>query len=1025
LDIINTSPHLNNPMKLFFSHLAPSAKAHFLAGRFISGDRSVLFICLKSSEIDDFKQDLLSFSGGKFEIVTYPADVKEQRIIAAKTLSENVKTAVITTFEGLQTKTLSKNNLINSELKFVSGNTYKYSELAAQLSALGYKREKFTEDKNQFSVRGEVVDIWPSSADFPVRLNFEFDTVSTIKTFDPSTQLSSGQYLKEVTVLSLGGADSNISEDTPITNYTNNAEIYFDSPTDYESKFDLLINDPLNKQAKSAGYKTLSAFNGNVKYFLDSIKGFLQENIKVEVFCANIGEQERLTDAFYDIAVNTDNVKFTILPLTKSFYYETGKTLYISSTEVLYKRKPVNFPRITAGRRLEGIWEISAGDYVVHERYGIGKYIGLKKIARDTSVAEYLCIEYLKGDKLYIPPQELKSVKKYIGVEGVRPKLYSMDGAVWERIKSNAREAAAKFAKELLALYAARTKVVRTPLLNETMWEKELKDTFAYDETPDQLKAIEDVADDFKKPYPMERLVCGDVGFGKTEVAIRAAFKVVASGAQACVLVPTTVLAEQHFNTFSGRLAPFPANVCMLSRFQTKTQQKKIIEDVKKGACDIVIGTHRLLQKDIEFKALGLLIIDEEHRFGVAQKEKIKKLKTNVDILMLSATPIPRTLSQAMNGLRDLSVIETPPFGRLPIETAVSAYDINLIKKIIEAELSRSGQVFYVYNEVATILTKEAEIKKLVPYAKTGVIHGQMKAKDIENVMWKFLNLEIDVLIATTIIESGIDIPSVNTMIIEEAENFGLSQLYQLRGRVGRDKQKAFCYLFYSDKNLTEEAEKRLEAISEFSELGSGFRLALKDLEIRGAGGLLSANQHGFVRDVGYDMFAKLLEEESEKIRGGAAKISAPAVTEISLNTAAFINESYIEEDEMRIMFYRRLTEAQTFEELDKIKSELTDRFGALTSEIETLFEIARLRLTANKLGISLISEDENYLYVHFDSGADFKNFDVMKFVKAFPNAEFLNARYAFKLKKGATPPMPYLKNFLAELPKYGVKIKP
>ena len=1033
-------------MKLFLSHLNGAAKAHFLANRLNSAGSSgrVLFVCLKDEqETDDFGLDISTFADGKFEITSYPKDSSKLRIAAASVLSTSEgKIVVITTPEGLLAKTLSKDSLENFQLKLIDGKTYNYSELPLKLSTLGYTREKFTEDKNQFSVRGEVLDIWPSGYDMPVRINFDFNAISSIKTFESASQLSTKNYLDEVTVLSLGGNSAH--ETALITDYASGGKIYFDAMpqnlTELESKFknfDFLINDPLNSKAQSAGYKALSGTQllaggnmggsaGNLKHFADSIKNFISQNAVVEIFCATEGERERISDVFFDENINSENIIFKIAKLSESFYLESERRLFVSSTQALYKRKPVSFPKISGGRRLEGIWEINSGDYVVHERYGIGKYTGLKKIARAASISEYLCVEYKGGDKLYIPPQELKSVKKYIGVEGVRPKLYSMDGSAWERLKSNAREAAAEFAKELLALYARRQNITRPPIMAETIWEKELKDSFPFEETPDQLKAIADVSEDFKKPYPAERLICGDVGFGKTEVAVRAAFKIVEAGFQVAVLVPTTVLAQQHYNTFTARLAMFPTNISMLSRFQTKARQGEIVENIKKGACDIVIATHRILQKDIKFKNLGLLIIDEEHRFGVAQKEKIKKLKTNVDILMLSATPIPRTLSQSLNGIRDLSVIETPPLGRLPIETSVAPYNITLVKKIIEAELSRGGQVFYVYNEVATILNKAQEIQNLGTSARVGVIHGQMKPADIESIMWKFLNLEYDVLIATTIIESGIDIPSVNAMIIEEAENFGLSQIYQLRGRVGRDRQKAFCYLFYNSKNLTDEASKRLEAIAEFGELGSGFRLALKDLEIRGAGGLLSSSQHGFVRDVGYDMFAKLLDEESAKIRG-AKGASKEVITEINLECAAFINENYIEEDDIRILFYRRLTESQTEKELSEIKAELRDRFGAPTPEIEMLFEIAGLRLQANKKGITLISEDDNYIYVHFEDTCEFKNFDIMSFIKDYPNAEFLSAKFAFKLKKALahgkiTQTMLYLKTFLDDMPKYGIK---
>jgi transcription-repair coupling factor (superfamily II helicase) len=707
--------------------------------------------------------------------------------------------------------------------------------------------------------------------------------------------------------------------------------------------------------------------------------------------------------------------------LSQGFCLEKEKLICISSREMLYKKKPASFPKIKGGRRLEGIWEISAGDYVVHEKYGIGRYVGLKTISRDNSVSEYLCVEYRNGDKLYVPPDEIKAVKKYVGVEGIKPKLYSMDTLAWERVKSRVREAAKEFAKELLKLYAQRSLIKRKPFGPQTNWEKELKDSFPYEETLDQLKAIEDIDNDFQKPYPMERLVCGDVGFGKTEVAVRASFKVVQEGMQAAVLSPTTVLAQQHYNTFHQRLSIFPTKVAVISRFQTKLKQKEILKDFEDGHVDIIIGTHRLLQKDVNFKNLGLLIVDEEHRFGVKQKEKIKSVKKNIDILMLSATPIPRTLSSALSGFRDLSLIETPPFGKLPIETSLSLYDDGMIKKIIEAELSRNGQVFYVYNKVETILTKAESIKKIVPGIRLDVIHGKMKSKDIENVMWKFTNLEIDVLLATTIIESGLDIPSVNTMIIDEAENFGLSQLYQLRGRIGRGAEKAYCYLIYKDKNLSDEAAKRLEAIKEFSELGSGFRLALKDLEIRGAGGILSSNQHGFIRDIGYDMFAKLLEEEGRKVKGDILEVKEDKkITSIDLRMDALIPSTYIEDENIRILFYRKLSNAVNEDALGKVRNELIDRFGKIPQETQILFEAAKLRIAAEKFNIETISEDDNYIYLYFCQEGDFSRLDISKFISDYSDVvEFMSGRrYSFKLNKNkiSENSIDYIKRFIARL---------
>jgi transcription-repair coupling factor (superfamily II helicase) len=532
--------------------------------------------------------------------------------------------------------------------------------------------------------------------------------------------------------------------------------------------------------------------------------------------------------------------------------------------------------------------------------------------------------------------------------------------------------------------------------------ERELADSFIYQETPDQAKAIEDVNSDFARDFPMERLVCGDVGYGKTEVALRAAFKVVSGGKQAALLAPTTVLAQQHYNTFINRLGMFAVRVEVLSRFQSPQTQKKIIAGLAKGDVDIVIGTHRLLQKDVHFSNLGLLIIDEEHRFGVRQKEHIKDMKKNIDVLLLSATPIPRTLSSALSGFRDLSVIETPPQGRQSIETSLSVYDESMTKRIILAELSRGGQVFYVYNKVESMDEKLKDLKKLLPDVRIASLHGQMPTKAIEKVMWDFTHAQYDVLLASAIIESGLDIPSANTMIIENAQNFGLSQLYQLRGRIGRQKRKAYCYMFYDDNSLTEEGIKRLEAMQDFTALGSGFRLAMKDMEIRGAGGILSKSQHGFVRDIGYDLFSNLLKAESEKLKGIEIKEAPDMMCELALNFNSLLPENYINDEDARISFYRRLSEAGSNKDIEKIEDELIDRFGKIPDEARPLFEGAKLRIFARRLFLERISEDNDRFYFFFYKTANFTNArfeELMQLLKG--NLEFISGdNYGFAIKR-------------------------
>jgi transcription-repair coupling factor (superfamily II helicase) len=1019
---------------MYLSGVSGSGKAHYLFKR-ISEEKEIsnhkkldlrIFAFVKDEDLNVFYDDLKAFFylDKKIDILLLPSDDAEQRALITDKI-KNLKNFIVCASDiSINSSVLNPKD--NIGITITKNNKYDLNNLIVSLSSFGYTRVNFVEDRMQFAVRGDIVDIWAAANFTPIRIFFEYDTVGTIRTFNPESQLSNS-FIDKIKILPL-----NISVlNSTIKDYFKHkiesiTLVYFDF--DFDEKIEklmdhcaVLINDPLNHKSHYQGYKSFTGFQGDINFFLKSLKSFAENGVDIRVYYANDGERQRIYDIFYENNWNYKSPEFLSGNLSQGFYLEKEKLVCISSREILYKKRPISFPKIKSGRRLEAIWEISAGDYVVHEKYGIGKYMGLKTILRDRSVSEYLCIEYKNEDRLYVPPEEIKTVKKYIGIEGVKPKLYSMDTFAWEKVKSRAREFAKEFAKELLELYAQRSVIKRKPFGQETPWEKELKDSFPYDETPDQIKAISDVNSDFYKPYPMERLICGDVGFGKTEIAVRAAFKAVQEGMQVAILAPTTVLAQQHYSTFRNRLSIFHTIVDVISRFQSKLKQKEVLKNLKDGHVDIIIGTHRLLQKDVNFKNLGLLIVDEEHRFGVKQKEKIKSIKKSIDILMLSATPIPRTLSSALSGFMDLSLIETPPFGKLPIETNVSLYDEDIIKKIIESELSRNGQVFYVYNKVETILTKADSLKKFIPGTKLGVIHGKMKSKDIENIMWKFTNLELDILLATTIIESGLDIPSVNTMIIEESENFGLSQLYQLRGRIGRGRNKAYCYLFYKNKNLSNEAVKRLEAMKEFSELESGFRLALKDLEIRGAGNILSPSQHGFVKDIGYDMFAKLLEEEGKKVKGNIFDIKEDKkTTSLDLRIDVLIPNTYIEDENIRILFYRRLSDAVDENTLETVKNELTDRFGKIPHETKLLFEVAKLRLAAQKFNIETISEDDSYIYLYFYQDSDFSNIDIPKFVSDYSYVlEFISGRhYAFKLKKNkiSESSIDYVKSFIARI---------
>ena len=1018
-------------MNTTINNLPKSAIPYYLLKNYSNKHNSLIVV--DEEEIAEYASDASAISEVFFNsginVLAFPSKSNQQRVLALSKLSNTKHNYIVTSPQALAQKTFNINALKNRTLNLSISQLFQYSDLTNLAATLGYERTPFVEQEGQFSKRGEVFDIWPAGLSSPVRIVFCYDSIESLRSFDPVTQLSEG-FLNNLAIL-----PALDEQQTTLHELLADSLVLLFAKLDFYDKsfdsFESIILNQFTPKAIDANFLKFNRWAGNIDGFAKELSDFMAKGYTAHIFCSNNGELERMEEIVFNHKLPENKINFHLAALEESFYSSIDKIAVITSKEVLYRRNPTNFPKFKSGRRLEGLWEISLDDFVVHEKYGIGKYLGLKKIERTEQIKEYIAIEYRHKDKLYVPLEDFNSVQKYIGLEGFRPKLHSLDTVAWERAKLKAKESAKEIADELLKLYAQRQSETRQPYEQQTIWESELADSFAYEETPDQNKAISEVFDDLEKPYPMERLICGDVGFGKTEVAIRAAFKVASNAKQVAILVPTTVLAEQHYNTITNRLASFPVRVGILSRFQSKAEQKITLQEISNGSVDIVVGTHRLLQKDISFKDLGLLIIDEEHRFGVKQKEKIKQMKKNADILLLSATPIPRTISMSLSNLKNLSVIETPPFGRLPIETHISHFNTEIVRKIIEAELSRGGQVYYLHNQIESIISKANQIKSIVPYAKTAVIHGQLKAAQIEKAMWDFLHRKTDVLIATTIIESGLDIPSVNTMIIEDAENFGLAQLYQLRGRIGREKQKAYCYLFHSPGKLSEDAQKRLTALKEFSELGSGFRLALRDLEIRGAGNILGSSQHGFAREVGFELFSRLLEEASGKIKPIFQKEEER--TEIDLKIAAYIPPQYIEQEDIRIIFYRKLASTTKIDDFAVIAAELKDRFGNLPVELENLFEITKLRLLAQTSGISAIVEDESYLNIYFNPEVQFPTEKLKTLIKHYSNIlEFArNKAQLLRFKKtNSAQPQKMLINqlavFLSNIDKYATipKIK-
>lgn len=718
----------------------------------------------------------------------------------------------------------------------------------------------------------------------------------------------------------------------------------------YQGKINLLFKE-INDLRKK-GYKIVLLV-GSKEKALRLLENLRQEDIPVSFL---VEEQENLPDK--QVIILQGN-------LHRGFEYSDIKYLLMTDYEIygVHKKKKKITKRKDA-TPIKSFIDLQVGDYVVHEGHGIGKYVGIEELKVDGIKKDYLKIRYSGEDNLYVPTDQMDLIQKYIGAEDRAPRLNKLGGAEWTKTKSRAKKAIEDMAEGLLQLYAEREKTKGYSFSVDTDWQKEFEYRFPYEETPDQLKVIDEIKKDMEKARPMDRLLCGDVGYGKTEVAIRAAFKAVMDGKQVAVLVPTTILAQQHYNNFEERFSGFAATVGMLSRFRTPAQQKQTIENLRTGNLDILIGTHRLLSKDVEFKDLGLLVVDEEQRFGVKHKETLKELKKSVDVLTLTATPIPRTLHMSMIGIRDMSLIEDPPEERFPVQTYVAAYNESLIADVIAKEIARGGQVYYVYNRVQGIHQIAAKISNLVPQAKIIVGHGQMGERQLEKVMMEYYQGHHDVLVCTTIIESGLDISNVNTIIIQDADRLGLSQLYQLRGRVGRTNRQSYAYLIYErNKILSEVAEKRLKAIKEFTEFGSGFKIAMRDLEIRGAGNLLGGEQHGHLAAIGYDLYVKLLDESVKKLRGKITE-DEELDTTIELNVDAYIDKKYISNQSHKIEIYKKIASIRNLDDLYTIEEEIEDRFGTIPASVRNLLLISYIKSMAKNLKVQYISQKEKTIKI-------------------------------------------------------------
>ncbi|UCD57481.1 MAG: transcription-repair coupling factor, partial [Candidatus Hydrogenedentota bacterium] len=866
-------------------------------------------------------------------------------------------------------------------LKLRVGDAWRLERLSAALVERGYRRCSMVETRGEFSIRGGIVDIFAVCAEDPFRLEFFGDDIESIRAFDAVTQRSY-ERLDQVELMprnrwvdSPGPQDG---EATILDYLPENAIIVWDEPLRIEMEASQEHLAPIydvahERMARLEGIlanarrpmvclsrfeqssEIFSGFDcfgvhchslepvaGQIEAFIAKLGKWLESGFQAVLVCNNEGETKRLMELLQDAGMNPHfsprfnerhQLSITLGRLRSGFAIdEIG--LVVASDQEIFRRYSRRRPRkkFRGGAPIARFTDLRVGDYVVHANHGIGIYRGLSYLPDQKS--EFLMLEYLDGDKLYVPVSMMHLVQKYVGSDDEPPKVYKLGGTAWFRVQERVRRSIRDIAGELLELYAARRVLPGFSFSPDASWQSEFEDAFIYRETEDQLSAIEEVKRDMERRSPMDRLICGDVGYGKTEVALRASFKSVMDSRQVAVLVPTTILAQQHYTTFRERLADYPVRVEMLSRFKTPAEQKEIIAELAEGRVDIVIGTHRLIQNDITFKDLGLVIIDEEQRFGVAHKERLKKLRRLVDVLTLTATPIPRTLHMALMGARDMSVINTPPEDRLSVITVVTEFNERLIREAILREIAREGQVFFVHNRVETIERMSDFLRRLVPEARIGIAHGQMPERELQSVMARFLDREIDVLVCTTIIESGLDIPNVNTMLINRADKFGLADLYQLRGRVGRYKHRAYAYLLIPGRvALSEVAQKRLKVIEEFSELGSGFRIALRDLEIRGAGNILGAEQHGDIAAVGFEMYCQLLEEAVAELEGRKTeKLQLPTA---EFDVHCFIPDDYVASPAQKLALYKKIGLARTEEDIDTTAEEMEDRYGPIPPELE------------------------------------------------------------------------------------------
>lgn len=962
--------------------------------------------------INNYTEKVLLFPMDNFltsEVLASSPELKIKRIETMIELSKNNNYIVITNLMGYLKYLPDKHRFLNGILDLKAGMTFNFNKLVESLVELGYEKETLVEKTGDFAVRGFVIDIYPVSMENPVRLEFFDDEIESIRIFDVNTQLSLKKLDQIYVYPNTDNINVNSTQNSNVRDFLDSDLTVFNDYDEIKLGYEETLNeiveynisqglekdkkymfsleelfpgkyinfvsfDNLNLSNKKIyGVKDFDNFFKDKLELNNTLKKYIK-NKKTIIICLDNRYQLTNLEAILDndniIVTNEDEIfdnKINLIIKKINDSFECENYIIISSRHIFNtKDKNIKYKsNFRIGTKIKNIDKLNPGDYIVHYAHGIGRYLGLTTLNKNGLKKDYLQIEYKDGDKLYIPVEKIELITKYSSGDGIVPKLNKLNGTEWQKTKLRVKKKVESIAGDLIKLYAERENTQGFAFVKDDKNQLEFENEFEFTPTEDQLKASEEIKHDMERIVPMDRLLCGDVGYGKTEVAFRAIFKAVLSGKQVAFLCPTTILSNQHYKNALERFKNYPINIALLNRFVSAKETTKILEGLKEGKIDVVFGTHKLLNDQISYKDLGLLIIDEEQRFGVKHKERIKQIKSNIDVLTLSATPIPRTLQMSMSGIKNLSVIETPPVDRLPVQTYVLSENNQIIKDAIHKELARQGQVFILYNKINNMDEKIHEIQKLVPEARITSAHGQMDKTDLENIMMAFINKESDVLICTTIIETGIDIPNVNTLIVIDADRFGLSQLYQLRGRVGRSNRIAYCYLMYNKhKILSEVAEKRLKAIKEFTELGSGFAIAKRDLSIRGAGDILGSEQSGFIDSVGIDMFMKLLDDEINRQKGIVTPETNESETLPLIEVTTNISDNYVKEDDLKIYIHKLINNINNIDELNDVQNQLEDRFGKLNEDIiiymyEELFE-----KKAKKLGIKDIKQNKNNIEI-------------------------------------------------------------